>query len=146
MVVMVVMGSPDENWGWLSTHFLNRTASWEFEFAQVSEEILCQHTPSLSTHTYTLHVNTRPLYQHTLLTHPPYQHTHTPYQHTSCQYTPTLSTHLIDSPSLSTAQPLGNSSSPRLMRNYCTNTQPLYSNAPSPSPDTFSINRLLSIV
>jgi hypothetical protein len=30
----VAMGSTDENWGWLSTHFLNRTASWEFEFAE----------------------------------------------------------------------------------------------------------------
>lgn len=31
---IVALGSTDENWGWLSTHFLNRTASWEFEFAE----------------------------------------------------------------------------------------------------------------
>ena len=27
----IAMGSTDENWGWLSTHFLNRTSSWEFD-------------------------------------------------------------------------------------------------------------------
>lgn len=26
------VGSFNENWGWLSTHFLNRTTSWEFSF------------------------------------------------------------------------------------------------------------------
>jgi hypothetical protein len=26
------IGNMDENWGWLSTHFLNRTASWAFNF------------------------------------------------------------------------------------------------------------------
>ena len=31
---IVALGSTDENWGWLSTHYLNRTASWEFEFAE----------------------------------------------------------------------------------------------------------------
>ena len=28
----VGVGSVDENWGWLSTYFLNRTATWQFDF------------------------------------------------------------------------------------------------------------------
>ena len=27
----IAMGSVDENWGWLSTYFLNRTSTWEFD-------------------------------------------------------------------------------------------------------------------
>ena len=30
----VAIGNPDENWGWLSTHFLNRTASWGFTYSR----------------------------------------------------------------------------------------------------------------
>ena len=44
----VAIGGMDENWGWLSTHFLNRTASWGFTFSNKYGPMRADQTKEIS--------------------------------------------------------------------------------------------------